>query len=139
MLSHLVYVSSRKPNCTQEEIEKILASCQKNNAGIDITGVLLYSDTHFVQYIEGEYKIIISLYDKIKTDNRHKNPVLITSAPIQSRSFPSWQMGAKKFDAKKIEYSTAISESEKQIFHAILQGKNQEGNKALVLMQKFFK
>jgi hypothetical protein len=139
MLSHLVYVSVRKPNCTEEEIEKILASCKKNNIGIDITGVLLYSNTNFVQYIEGEYKEIMSLYDKIKGDDRHKNPVLISSAPITQRSFPSWQMGSRKFDASSVDFKTTINEADQKIFNDILAGKNAEASKSIALIQKFFK
>ncbi len=139
MLSQLVYVSTRTPNCTDSEIQKILESCKKNNHGTGITGVLLYSPTNFVQYIEGDYKTIISLYDKIKTDKRHKNPVLISSAPIQERAFPSWQMGARKFDVDAVDFQTEISPEDQTIFKAILSGKTQEGNKALALMKKFFK
>jgi hypothetical protein len=139
MLSHLVYVSTRTPICTDEEIEKILASCKKNNAGLDITGVLLYSDKNFVQYLEGEYKAIIELYDRIKTDKRHRNAVLITSAPIHTRGFPSWQMGAKKINSGKIEFRTEVTESENILFQDILSGKSQQGTKAMELMQKMFK
>jgi hypothetical protein len=139
MLSHLVYVSVRKSNCTEQEIEKILTACKKKNGTLDITGVLLYSNTHFVQYLEGPYKEIISLYDIIKNDDRHKNAVLISSAPIQERSFPSWQMGAKKFDTGSIEFKSQIHDSEKQVFHSILDGKNQDSNKAITLLKKFFK
>lgn len=138
MLSHLVYVSNRRPNCSEEEIGKILSACKKNNAGLDITGVLLYSDTHFVQYLEGEYKEIIGLYDRIKGDSRHKNPVLITSAPIQKRLFPSWQMGSKKL-AESIDFRTDITVSDKNLFQDILAGKAQEGNRAFQLIEKVFK
>lgn len=139
MLSHLVYVSARQPHCTEEEIQKILASCKSNNSSLDITGVLLYSDTHFVQYLEGNYKNIMGLYDKIKLDDRHKNAVLISSSPIKERSFPSWQMGSKKFDDKSIDYLTDVADSEKTLFSDILSGKEQNGNKALSLVKKFFK
>jgi hypothetical protein len=139
MLSHLVYVSARTPKCTEEEIQKILASCKKNNSDIGITGVLLYSNSQFVQYMEGEFKSIIALYDKIKTDDRHKNPIMISSAPIPERTFPSWQMGAKTFDLSAVEYQTSISAEDKTVFKEILSGKSQEGNKALALMKQFFK
>jgi hypothetical protein len=139
MLSHLVYVSARKQNCTEEEIQKILTSCKSNNATIDITGVLLYSETHFIQYLEGDYKKIIGLYDKIKLDPRHKNAVLVSSAQINERCFPSWQMGAKRFDNNTINFLTDVSATDKAVFNNILTGKNQEGNKAQVLLKKFFK
>jgi hypothetical protein len=139
MLSYLVYVSARKQNCTEEEIQKILMSCKTNNATIDITGVLLYSDTHFIQYLEGEYKQIIGLYDRIKLDARHKNAVLVSSSQINERSFPSWQMGAKRFDNDTIHFLTDVSFTDKVVFNNILTGKSEDGSKAQVLLKKFFK
>ncbi len=137
MLSYLVYLSERKPNCTEQEIEKILAACNRNNEKFDITGVLLYSEKQFVQYLEGEYREIFQLYDKIKDDDRHKNIVLINSSPAKERIFPSWQMGAKKVDFNSVEYKTHMSLEEQREFRQILSGN--ESNKALSLMKKFFK
>ena len=77
MLSQLIYTSIRTSECTDSEIDKILDSCKRNNFGIDITGVLLYSDKIFIQYLEGNSKLILELYDKIKLDKRHKNAMLM--------------------------------------------------------------
>lgn len=139
MLSQLVYVSARKITCTEQEIEKILEACKRNNHDKDITGVLLYSQTHFVQYLEGEYKKIIGLFDKIKEDNRHKNVVMITSGPLKDRLFPSWQMGAKKFDTKNVTFDTEMNSSEQEQFRSILAGNTTGENKAIGLIKKFFK
>lgn len=139
MLSQLVYVSARKAICTDREIEKILDACKRNNHDSDITGVLLYSNTHFVQYLEGEYKKIIGLFDKIKEDDRHKNVVMITSGPIKERLFPSWQMGAKKFDNNNVTFETEMSTSEQEQFKSILAGNTTGENKAIGLIRKFFK
>lgn len=139
MLSHLVYVSVRKKECTDEEIDKILSACKRNNPKLDITGVLLYSKTHFLQYLEGDYKEISGLYEKIKTDNRHKNVVLITTGPIEERTFPSWEMGSKEISEDKVEFQTDLTEEEAKTFQDIISGKNQEGNKSLHLIKKFFK
>nr|WKN37531.1 BLUF domain-containing protein [Tunicatimonas sp. TK19036] len=139
MLSQLVYVSSRSEFCTDQEIQKILASCQKNNKDKDITGVLLYSLTHFVQYLEGEYSEIIHLYDKIKEDQRHKKAVMISNGPISGRVFPSWQMGAKKFDNYAIDYQSDMNGHEQETFRNILAGKNSNNAHTIAIMKKFFK
>jgi len=131
MLSHLVYVSVRKEECTDEEIDKILAACKRNNPKLDITGVLLYSKTHFLQYLEGDYKEISGLYEKIKPDTRHKNVVLITTGPIEERTFPSWEMGSKEIDEDKVEFQTDLSKEEAQAFQDIIAGKDQEGNRSI--------
>ncbi len=94
MLSQLTYVSYRNTICTDEEIEKIVSSCKKNNPLLDVTGVLLYSDSKFIQMVEGNSKTIIDLYDKIKLDNRHSKAMMISYGLIKERAFPSgtWEI-----------------------------------------------
>lgn len=137
MLSNLVYISRRKPECTDEEIDKILAACERNNGKSGITGILLYSDTEFVQYLEGDYEQIQSLYEKIKQDKRHEKVIFITSEILEERSFPSWQMGAKKADFDSIEFKTKMTEEELEEFNKILAG--EASTQALSLLKKVFK
>jgi len=138
MLSQLVYVSDRKANCTEEEIEKILASCKKNNPPLNITGVLLYSNTKFIQLVEGEFKVINDLYNKIKTDPRHDQTRLISLGPIKEKAFPSWHMGARKIAGSEVDFKTSISAEDKETFEGLLSGKEENGQKVLGLLKKFF-
>ena len=138
MLSQLVYVSNRKPTCTNEEIDKILQSCKKNNPSLNITGVLLYSDTKFIQLVEGDSKVIMTLYDKIKTDARHSNVMMISYGPIKERAFPSWHMGSKQMPGKDVDFKTDISAEDKTVFDNVLSGKEENGQKVLNLLKKFF-
>ena len=139
MLTHLVYVSARKRNCTDDEIEKILAACRANNGPLDITGVLLYSDTRFIQYVEGKSTALTGLYDKIKKDTRHEKVVMISYNPITERIFPSWQMGSLKMASDDISFITDITSQDKDIFQKIITGKEADGAKVRELLVKFFK
>ena len=139
MLSHLAYVSTRKRNCTDEEIDKILAACKVNNAPLDITGVLLYSDSKFIQYVEGEAASLMTLYDKIKKDARHEKVVMISYNSITKRIFPSWQMGSRKIASDQINFATGITPTDRQVFEKIIGGKETEGAKVQELLLKFFK
>jgi hypothetical protein len=78
MLSQIIYVSVRNANCSDEEIQKILESSNRNNGKLDITSVLLYSRNKFLQVLEGEKDLILELYNKIKLDERHKNVIMIS-------------------------------------------------------------
>jgi len=138
MLSQLVYVSNRRPNCSNEEINKILASCERNNPSLHITGVLLYSNLKFIQLVEGEAKVITALYDKIKEDARHSNPMMISFGPIKEKSFPSWHMGTKSFSREKVDFKTDITHEDKMIFNSMLNGEEENGQKVLNLIKKFF-
>ncbi len=138
MLSQLVYVSNRKPMCTQEEIDKIVASCKKNNPALGITGVLLYSDSKFIQLVEGESNVITELYDKIKKDPRHSNTMMVSYGPIKEKSFPSWHMGTRLLTKNEVEFKTDISNDDKAVFNKILSGKDEDGQKVLNILKKFF-
>lgn len=136
-LYQLVYSSVRLPKCTDEEIQKILKSCEKNNPSKDISGVLLHSDNYFIQYLEGS-KDIIQLYDLIKTDPRHNRVVLLSYGPIEKRIFPGWHMGYKNMSAKNIDFLTDINAADKDTFKSLIKGEKQTDNNAVSLLVKFF-
>jgi hypothetical protein len=61
-----------------------------------LTGVLFYNDKKFFQLVEGESKVVMDTYYKIKKDTRHTNCIMLSCAPIIEKSFSSWNMGLKK-------------------------------------------
>ena len=136
-LYQLVYTSLRNPSCNEQEIEKILDACQKNNPSKNVTGILLHSENHFIQYLEGN-KDIIKLYDLIKDDTRHRRPVLLSYGPLQERVFPSWHMGYKSLSRERVDFLTEGDLGEKQIFQSILKGEKQSSVNAVNLLVKFF-
>jgi hypothetical protein len=139
LLAQLVYVSDRSASCTQDQIEAILTSCRKNNPPLNITGILLYSDTRFIQLVEGEAMMIKSLYETIKADSRHSNIMMISFNPIKQKTFPNWHMGAKKLSLEQIDFITTINSEEKQLFSKLLSGQEEKnGLKVLTLLKKLF-
>jgi hypothetical protein len=136
-LYQLVYSSTRNPSCTDAEIQKILASCEKNNPAQNITGVLLHSDNHFIQYLEGD-KDIINLYDLIKTDPRHSRVALLSYGPIRERMFPSWHMGYKNLTRAELAFHTSANEDDKKVFRQLIEGDQVTQANAINLLKKFF-
>ena len=137
-LFRLIYSSLRKENCDASEIEKILSACKKNNPGKDITGVLLHSDKKFIQYLEGDSKEILELYDLIKEDDRHKSVVMLSYGPIKSRNFPSWHMGYKNVSLDKLNFQTDIDREDKEVFVSMIEGKKQNDDRGITVLKKFF-
>lgn len=136
-LYQLVYTSVRKTACDEHEIVKILDSCKRNNPSKNITGVLLHSDVHFIQYLEGS-KEIINLYDQIKEDPRHSRAVLLSYGPLKERVFPAWHMGYKNVPKDKIDFLTDGNLSDQKVFQSIIKGEEQSGTQAINLLVKFF-
>jgi hypothetical protein len=137
-LYQLVYTSVRNTSCSEQEIQNILGACEKNNPSKNITGILLHSENRFIQYLEGD-KDIIKLYDLIKSDTRHKLPVLLSYGPLNERVFPSWHMGYKNLPKERIDFLTSTNTDEQQVFQSIIKGEKQSGVSAVNLLVKFFK
>jgi len=95
MLKQLMYSSSASPQFQPGDIGRILASCQRNNAILGITGLLIVKDNLFLQVLEGEAEAIQTVFHRIQTDSRHQDIIVINWEPIEKRVFPSWSMGFK--------------------------------------------
>ncbi|MBV2130617.1 BLUF domain-containing protein [Arsukibacterium indicum] len=92
----LVYISERCAGTNDAAIAKIKLRAEHNNHRRNITGVLLYSERYFLQYLEGEAAVVDALYASICRDSRHTNARLLLRKPITQRDFSRWSLGVKK-------------------------------------------
>lgn len=137
MLSYILYSSRRKSNCTDVEIANILEACARNNSHTHVTGVLLYSDSKFIQYMEGDFQTINNLYAKIKQDDRHDRVISMAIGQIKDRLFPTWAMGAKPITDNGIQFKSPLSTDEAQVYHNLLEGNPIESPRVVDVLQKF--
>lgn len=94
-----IYKSRCKGKADWELVESILASSSRNNPTNEITGVLVATETHFLQVLEGEFEPINATMERISRDKRHEKVQLISFAEIQERRFGDWAMhGVGLFD-----------------------------------------
>ena len=110
MLVRLIYASRAKTPATHELIESILSSARQRNPQQGITGVLCYSDTMFVQVLEGGRDQVNRLYASLLRDERHYDVILLAYESIDERQYSSWTMGKIRLD--KINRSLLLKYSE---------------------------
>lgn len=98
-LHQMIYKSRSKGLVNWELVESILASSSKNNPENGITGVLMATETHFLQILEGEFENLNSTFEKIARDPRHEKIQLISFTETDKRIFGDWAMhGIGLFD-----------------------------------------
>ena len=90
----IVYVSKAARPMTQDDLAHILEGARRRNAEEGITGVLLYSDGSFMQYLEGPAAGMLRVYAIIKTHPLHYGLIDLVREPIQSREFAEWSWPA---------------------------------------------
>lgn len=93
MLSQLIYTSQAHEDLTPEALQAIASAAARNNARVDVSGLLIYDQGCFLQVMEGEDPVILALFQRLKKDTRHSNMVKLIHEPIAQRRFAKWSMG----------------------------------------------
>ncbi|HEX7686537.1 MAG TPA: BLUF domain-containing protein [Burkholderiaceae bacterium] len=89
----IAYVSTASSNLLREDLEAIVAASRGRNAESGITGVLLYCDGHFMQYIEGPDAAVLEAFERIRRDARHYQVNELLNQAITEREFADWTLG----------------------------------------------
>ncbi len=88
----IAYVSSASWNLLQEQLDRIVSEARRLNALNGITGVLLYCDGNFMQYLEGEEDAVIETFARIRASESHYQINELMNQPILEREFGDWAM-----------------------------------------------
>jgi hypothetical protein len=88
----LIYKSRSVEQITWDDVTDILHASEKYNVAHDINGVLLATETHFLQVIEGRFEDVNEAFMRIARDSRHEDIRLISYSVIDARLFSGWGM-----------------------------------------------
>lgn len=101
-LIHLVYASVATQTFSEQQLTDLLTQSRANNERVGLTGMLLYAEGSFFQVLEGPPAAVDSLAQKIHSDPRHTNMIVIIREPIARRSFEEWSMGFARVSASEL-------------------------------------
>jgi hypothetical protein len=90
----LLYVSKSTLALPQDawKVDEIVSYSRAYNARVGITGALMFTETHFVQFLEGPEAEVSSLLQSIKRDHRHRDLAIMMAESQELRRFPTWSM-----------------------------------------------
>jgi hypothetical protein len=89
---HLVYFSHASEDIAFSDIQNILQNSRAYNAAIDVTGLLIFRDGHFVQLLEGCEKDVKEVLGKILLDKRNHGLRVLAQFSTDERFFEDWSM-----------------------------------------------
>ena len=76
-----------------EVIASIIATARHHNPRLGITGLLVFGQGIFFQWLEGPRDNVTGLLARIAADTRHTNLVVLSQEDdIRDRLFPEWDM-----------------------------------------------
>ena len=95
MLVRLMYASRTTAPLDSEAMHALLRQCTENNPTQGVTGLLCHCSSNgiFMQALEGGRSAVNRLYNRIATDPRHTDVLLLSYEDITERRFAGWSMG----------------------------------------------
>jgi hypothetical protein len=97
-----VYVSSAVQLFNDEGLTALLKESRENNARASVTGMLLYRDGNFMQFLEGPKDKVCALLERIKLDPRHRGMIVLLQQDHADREFSEWSMGFQRLNGEKM-------------------------------------
>lgn len=95
----MIYKSRSTEQMSLDLIRSIAIPSEARNEQAGLTGVLLATQTHYLQVIEGTFEEVNRVFQRIVKDERHFDFTLIAFSVIDARLFGGWGMrGIGVFD-----------------------------------------
>lgn len=96
MVFSLVYSSTTDHDWSQDELVGLLEWSRGWNLEHGVTGLLLYRDCAFMQFLEGDEETVRGLFSSISADPRHQDVDLMWDHHTEERRFDGWTMGFRE-------------------------------------------
>lgn len=92
-LETFVYCSRAAESVDEAEVSRLIAFSQSRNVARGITGVLVFGNGVFFQWIEGPPEEVTGLIANLHNDSRHHDIVTLDrSVEKRERLYPHWEM-----------------------------------------------
>jgi hypothetical protein len=89
----ILYLSTANQLFSSGDLSQLLQQAGVRNDAAHVTGMLVHSDSEFLQVLEGEPEDVIGVYDRITVDPRHRDVSLLQRGlGFGDRLFPNWTM-----------------------------------------------
>jgi len=111
-LFNVVYCSRASADVDKAAVDRIIASSHRNNPRWGITGLLVFGEGYFFQWLEGPRASIENLLALLRSDQRHGQIVMLSQAEeSHERMFPTWDMELVEAEQIRDVLADALSES----------------------------
>ncbi len=91
-LCSVVYRSRAVGALSDYDLYELVQAAQARNAAESITGLMLYDEGRFYQWLEGPVANVGGLMRSIRADRRHTDIEILSDKPCTSRQFGDWKM-----------------------------------------------
>ena len=93
MLRRIAWSSALAPSFPTARLNEIIAPARRNNEHLHISGMLVFTGSHFLGIHEGDERDLSRLWLSLEADTRHRELTRIGDELCGERWFPTWLVG----------------------------------------------
>jgi hypothetical protein len=142
MLYYLIYISKAKKLMQEDELIALLNESRNWNSDHELTGMLLYvegrfieqNEGRFMQVLEGDEREVKLIFEKIKTDFRHFQLIVLETGAQAERIFNNWTMGFKMIDLESLKQVPGYF----RLTGDALSGQQNENARPMLFLKSFY-
>ncbi|WP_051286141.1 BLUF domain-containing protein [Salinimicrobium terrae] len=86
----ICYISTATKEFSNGQVDDLLKEWRQQNSNKNIKGILLFSEGHFFQVLEGEKEKVLALFHRIEEDPRHTGVIQVLGRDISQGSFDDY-------------------------------------------------
>jgi len=114
-LARVVYRSRAVRSVSPPELHELTAFSQARNSRESITGLMLYDDSNFFQWLEGPPQGVDRVMRSIRNDKRHTDIDILSQRSAASRTFGDWSMKLATPGPNSITWQRDVIEPPREI------------------------
>ena len=88
MLRRIAWSSALAPSFSTARLNEIIAPARRNNERLHISGMLVFTGSHFLGIHEGDERDLARLWMSLEADTRHRELTRIGDELVQTRAAP---------------------------------------------------
>jgi hypothetical protein len=104
----LAYRSRANAPPSDADLDAILRTAQARNHEQGVTGILVYDDGHFLQWLEGPRAAVTRIWDSIQRDPRHGDFKILRQQGVPKRFFGGWDMRLVRRTRRQVDNAPAV-------------------------------
>lgn len=92
MIQRLIYCSRVARSVRYADAQQIARASATRNAKVGVSGLLVYTPSHFIQVLEGPSDHVQATFERIHNDPRHEQLQVLEEARPHAPEFKEWPM-----------------------------------------------
>jgi len=118
-LATVVYRSRAVRPLAPPDLRALLDVAQTRNRREAVTGVMLYDDSRFFQWLEGPVASVGRVMESIRRDPRHTDLEVIDARPAAGRVFGEWEMKLATPMAQALAWGEAVLDPPREVVETL--------------------